>query len=202
MALTDIMIDTGDWVGLQCELPVGVSGLLLDELTDSGNYQGSPISEIPLAFPPTLPPVPTPVDPLLLLVADGVTAELNLGAYTIPIQAVRYYQPKFNLSEMSELKVSVVPKSISDKPLTRSLNTYDCKVDIGIQQRCEITHPMLDALTNLVYEIAHRLRTVPLSTLPDARFVGLDNEPVFAPEHLDELRQFTSVLTATYRLWR
>ncbi len=60
----------------------------------------------------------------------------------------------------------------------------------------------LDALTKLVAEIAKRLRTVTLTALPEARLMQLVNEPVFAPEHLDELRQFTSVLSVRYRVWR
>jgi hypothetical protein len=28
------------------------------------------------------------------------------------------------------------------------------------------------------------------------------NEPVYSLEHLDEFRQFTSVITLTFRVWR
>jgi hypothetical protein len=60
----------------------------------------------------------------------------------------------------------------------------------------------LDTLTRLVAEIADRLRNNSLTALPEARLMELKNEPVFAPDHLDELRQFTSVLSVTYRVWR
>lgn len=148
-----------------------------------------------------MPPPPL-VDPLLLQVADAVTYEINLGSYSQSVSAVRFYQPRFNLADMDVLHVSVVPRSISEKQLSRALTTYDCGIDVGIQQRSPMDQATLDALTKLVAEIADRLRNNPLTALPDARLMELNNEPVFAPDHLDELRQFTSVLTVTYRVWR
>lgn len=149
------------------------------------------------------PPSPPPAtDALLLQVADAVTYAINMGVYSQTFTAVRYYQPRFELVDMDTLHVSVIPRSIAEKPATRALTAYDCSIDIGIQQRSAMDQATLDALTGLVAEIADRLRTVSLPTMPDARLVALNNEPVFAPDHLDELRQFTSVLSATYRVWR
>lgn len=148
------------------------------------------------------PPPPPLVDPLLLQVAEAVTYEINLGSYSQSVTAVRFYQPRFNLADMDALHVSVVPRSISEKQRSRALVSYDCGIDVGIQQRSPMDQPALDALTRLVAEIADRLRNNPLTAMPDARLMELSNEPVFAPDHLDELRQFTSVLSATYRVWR
>lgn len=147
----------------------------------------------------TPPPL---VDPLLLQVADAVTYEINQGAYSQPVSAVRYYQPHFELAEMDQLHVSVVPRSIAEKQLSRALVSYDCGIDVGIQQRSPLDQTSLDGLTKLVAEIAERLRSTRLSVLPDARLMQIANEPVFAPVHLGELRQFTSVLALTYRVWK
>jgi hypothetical protein len=54
----------------------------------------------------------------------------------------------------------------------------------------------------LVEETADFLRTQPLAGFPSARCADVANEPVFAPEHLEAFRQFTSVLTLTFRVWR
>jgi len=54
----------------------------------------------------------------------------------------------------------------------------------------------------LVEEIADHFRAQPLVGYPQARCVEVDNEPVYAVEHLEEFRQFTSVITLTYRVWR
>ena len=60
----------------------------------------------------------------------------------------------------------------------------------------------LDALMTLVEEIADHFRAEPLSSFPGARCVDVKNAPVYSQEHLDELRQFTSVLTLTFRMAR
>ena len=137
------------------------------------------------------PPPPTVVDPLLLQVAEVVRYEINLGSYSQSVSAVRYYQPQFELSEMNTLHVSVVPRSMTEKQLSRAITSYDGTVDVGIQKRSGMDQATLDALTKLVAEIAQRLRTAKLTALPEARLMQLVNEPVFAPEHLDELRQFS-----------
>jgi hypothetical protein len=54
----------------------------------------------------------------------------------------------------------------------------------------------------LVEEIADHVRSHPLAGFPQARCTEVANEPVYAMEHLEEFRQFTSVLTLTYRVWR
>tara|TARA_B100001123_G_scaffold246343_2_gene275296 strand:- start:1694 stop:2125 length:432 start_codon:yes stop_codon:yes gene_type:complete len=141
-------------------------------------------------------------DSILLEVADGVTSLINLATLSQSFTAVRYYQPKFDLKEMDELHVSVVPRSITEKRLSRSLTAFDCAVDIGVQQRNDMSQLALDGLSNLVAEIAGLLRNNLLSGFSEARLIELSREPVFAPEHLDELRQFTSVVRAIYRVWR
>lgn len=141
-------------------------------------------------------------DALLLSVADAVVDGINVAAFSQSITAVRHYQPKFDLKEMDQLHVSVVPRSISENRLSRALTAFDCEVDIGIQQRNDMDQDSLDALSQLVSEIADLLRDNPLWGMPESRLIELNNEPVFAPDHLDELRQFTSVIRATYRVWR
>ena len=58
----------------------------------------------------------------------------------------------------------------------------------------------------LVEELADHLRfgTLELKHPPSAKAVWIrtENAPVYAPEHVDQLRQFTSVLTVTYRIMR
>jgi hypothetical protein len=44
---------------------------------------------------------------VILDIADAVVAELNATAFSQPLTAERYYRPQFELSEMTELKVTV-----------------------------------------------------------------------------------------------
>jgi hypothetical protein len=54
----------------------------------------------------------------------------------------------------------------------------------------------------VVEQISDLLRGKRLNQLPGVLWVRVQNEPIYAPEHIDQLRQFTSVLTVTYRTTR
>jgi len=139
---------------------------------------------------------------VIIDIADAVVAQLNGTTFSQPVTAERHYQPNFELSEMSELKVSVVPRSLASKSLDRNRDSFDYLIDIAVQQKTDMSRPALDALMALVEEIADLFRTQPLAGFPSARCTEVKNEPVYALEHLDELRQFTSVVTLTFRVWR
>lgn len=137
----------------------------------------------------------------ILDIADAVVASINAGTFAQPVQAERRYQPTFELPDLAELKVSVVPKAVTITNATRTDGYFDCAVDIGVQKKIA-ADAEIDGLVNLVEELADHLRQKRLDSFPDAAFVSIANEPVFAPEHLDQQRVFTSVLTVTYRVRR
>lgn len=138
----------------------------------------------------------------IVQIAAAVVSELNSGSFTQPFAAQRYYVPKFNLASAQELRVSVVPRSLTSKTLDRARDNFDYEIDVAIQQKVEPTISNLDALLELVEEIADYLRKQPLAAFPPARCIEVANAPLYAIEHLEEFRQFTSVLTLTYRLVR
>ncbi|MCK6458217.1 MAG: hypothetical protein L6Q92_17020 [Phycisphaerae bacterium] len=137
----------------------------------------------------------------ILDIADAVTSSLNAGPFDPPLNAERRYQPAFDLADLAALKVSVVPKSVTISNATRESGYFDCAIDIGVQKKIA-DDAEIDALVDLVEQIADHLRQKRLDSFPDAAFVSIANEPVFAPEHLDQQRVFTSVLTVTYRVRR
>jgi hypothetical protein len=138
----------------------------------------------------------------IIAIAEAVVEQLNAAALSQPVVAVRHYQPNFELTEMTELKVSVVPRSVASKGLDRNRDSFDFKIDVAVQRKVEPTAGNLDALMELVEEIADYFRAEPLAGATGARCVEVENNPVYAVEHLEEFRQFTSVLTLTYRVWR
>jgi len=138
----------------------------------------------------------------IIAIADAVVESINGASLSQPVAAVRHYQPTFELAEMTQLKVSVVPRSVSSKGLDRSRDSFDFKIDVAVQQKIEPTAGNLDALMELVEEIADHFRALPLAGATKARCVEVVNDPVYAPEHLEEWRQFTSVITLTFRAWR
>ncbi len=138
----------------------------------------------------------------ILDIADAVVTQLNATAFSQPVTAERHYQPQFELSEMTALHVSVVPRSVASKGLDRNRDSFDYRVDVAVQQKLDPTPGNLDALMALVEEIADHFRSEPLSGFPQARCTEVENVPVYAVEHLEEFRQFTSVVTLTFRVWR
>lgn len=138
----------------------------------------------------------------IVAIADAVTAELNGNSFSQPLTAQRLYLPVFDLPSMSELKVTVVPKGITTSSLDRSRDNFDYQIDVAVQKKTPNEIEIIDSLMLLVEEIGDHFRSNPLASYPGARCTGVENTPVYAPDHLLELRQFTSVLTLTFRLWR
>lgn len=147
-------------------------------------------------------------------IADAVVARLNAGSggFSMPFTAVRRYQPVFALEDLATLRVSVVPRSLAIVGASRQTSQFDAQIDIGVQKRLSPApgapgspasdEAEIDALLALVDEIADWLRFARMPTTPEAVWVGVAQEPVVAGEHLEQHRQFTSILTVTYRVLR
>lgn len=136
-------------------------------------------------------------------IADAVVAELNATTFSQPFEAKRAYLPRFDLAEMKDLHVTVVPKAVQILPGTRVHNQHDYQIDVAVQKKLTTAdNDEIDGLMGLVDEIADRFRLKRLGSLPAAAWVKTENEPVYAQEHLDQLRQFTSVVTFTFRVMR
>jgi len=133
-------------------------------------------------------------------IADAVTAELAKGSFSQAFTAERVYQPTYDLKDMVDLHVTIVPKSRLMAIAGRNADRVDYAVDIGIQKKIS-NDGDIDGMMALVAEIAGFLNRRPLSNLigSPVAWVAAVNEPVFVPEHIEQLRQFTSVLTITYR---
>jgi len=146
---------------------------------------------------------------MIVAIADAVVDRLNAGSYSMPVTAVRHHQPTFEFAELESLRVSVVPRSLTITGASRRQSQYDALIDIGVQKRLAPApgsagdeDAEIDALLDLVEELADHLRFERLPTVPEAVWVGVAQEPVVAAEHLEQHRQFTSILTVTYRVLR
>ena len=136
-------------------------------------------------------------------IADGVVTELNANAFSQPFTAERHYRPLFDLPEMKTLHVSVVPAGLKINSLSRGADQHEYQIDVAVQKKFQEETPAeLDPLMHLVEEIADHFRTPRLDALPGVVCAGVENKPVYAQEHFDELRQFTSILTLTFRVAR
>ena len=134
--------------------------------------------------------------------ADEVTSQLNQSE--IITNAKRMVLPIHDLSQLRELTISVVPRGVQVQSITRKLSQYDCQVDIGIQQKLTVPQDQVDTavhgLSRLVQQIGEYLQRQPLTDMPYAIWIKVENVPIYDPDHLANQRVFTSVLTLTYRI--
>jgi len=136
-------------------------------------------------------------------VADAIVAELNAASLSLPLTAARHYVPSFELQDMKDLHVSVVPKGVVITKSDRSRNTNDFQIDVAVQKKFEKGDAAeIDPLVTLVEEIADFFRLRRLDSYPAAHWIKTEHAPIYAQEHWDELRQFTSILTLTFRVGR
>jgi hypothetical protein len=138
----------------------------------------------------------------IIQIADAAVAQLNAATFSQPLTAARLYAPSFELPDMETLHVTVVPRGIASTSLDRKRDSFSYDIDLAVQKKTDMAQASLDALMTLVEEIADHFRAEPLASFPGARCVDVKNVPVYSQEHLDELRQFTSVLTLTFRMAR
>jgi len=134
-------------------------------------------------------------------IADAVVAELNAAEFSQPFEAKRSYLPRFDLAEMKDLHVTVVPKGVTGLPGTRAHNQHDYEIDVAVQKKTA-ADGQIDPLMRLVEEIADHFRSKRLEAMSNVAWVGTAHSPIYAPEHLEQLGQFTSVLTFAFRTMR
>jgi hypothetical protein len=140
---------------------------------------------------------------IIIDIADAVVTELNGHGFSPPFVAARLYRPVFDLAEMSALHVSVVPRGVAIERADRTQKQVDVQIDIAVQKKFEAGDAAeLDPLMALVEAIADFFQFRRLTAYPGAVWTKTENVPVYAPEHMEQFRQFTSVLTLTFRVLR
>ena len=139
----------------------------------------------------------------LIAITDAVVESLNSASFSQALTAERHYQPAFDLPEMNDLHVTVVPKGVEVLASSRNQNQHDYAIDIGVQQKVA-DDTEADALMTLAEEIADhfRLGRVQVDGVGSVPVLKVATEPVFAPEHMTEKRLFTSIVTLTFRVLR
>ena len=136
---------------------------------------------------------------LLINIPDAVAAELNAAELSQEFTAKVNLKPEFELKDLKNLKVTVVPKSLKFSGATRQESGKEVQIDIGVQKKTADLE-QLAILLQLVEEIAGIFDRKRLTGYQKAVCVGIENAPVYDPEHLRQYRQFTSVITLKFRV--
>jgi len=135
-------------------------------------------------------------------IANAVAAKMNAGSFSREFEAEVVFRPIFDLRNLKTLKVTVVPRAVSFERASRQADSRLVQVDIGIQRKLA-DQSDIEQLLELVEEITLCFGVGKrLPDYPEALCVEIENEPVYAPEHIEQYRQFTSVVTLTFEVIR
>lgn len=138
----------------------------------------------------------------VLQIADSVVAELNAADLSKKgFTATRLYVPNFDLEDMKELRVSVVPRDVEYLPLDRASNKLHATIDIAVQKKFSKGDTKeIDPLVAFVEEIADYFRLKRLSSFVAARCIKVENSVLYSTEHWLQFNQFTSLLSLTFEM--
>lgn len=127
----------------------------------------------------------------VLKIAESVAAELA------EYHAEVVFFPEFELRELDEMRVVVVPLATEYKTLSRAAHEELLKVQIGFLKRgCEDNLPdLLRLVEGLGLGFLNK-------KLAGATCVCVAYNPIYSAEHLRERGQFTSVIELTFKLIR
>ncbi|MBN2585003.1 MAG: hypothetical protein JXL80_18220 [Planctomycetes bacterium] len=141
---------------------------------------------------------------LIVDIADAVVTALNGQEFSQAFEAARRYVVEFELEQLSELRVSVVPRAVDWAIVSRSKGQFDYEFDVALQKRSDPTDlEACDALMGLVEEVADFLRGLGrLVESPAAAVTGVRNEPVYGYTQLATQRVLTSVIRLSVRVIR
>ena len=123
----------------------------------------------------------------VVALAEAVAAELD------DYHAEVLFCPEFELRDIEEMKVVVVPLAVEFKAASRTAREEVMKIQIGFLMRSD--EDDLDGLLHTVEELGLSFLG---KKLAGATCVGAAFNPLYSPEHLRERRQFTSVIELAF----
>lgn len=124
----------------------------------------------------------------ILKIAEAVTAELE------KYNAELLFFPEFELRDLDEMRIVVVPVGTQYKTLSRSSHEELPKVQLGVLKRgCE------DTLSELLHFVEALGLGFLNKKLAGATCVCVAYNPIYSPDHLRERGQFTSVIELTFK---
>lgn len=135
-------------------------------------------------------------------IAESIKDSLQTADFSREFEVERAYRPALE-RDFEGILVTVVPSNISRVPResTRGGDQWQYDIDIGVQKRFDqLENVDLDPLTDLAEEIMDYVNGLSLDS-SDASLVDIQNDPVFAPDHISQ-QVFTSIVTATYAVRR
>lgn len=136
-------------------------------------------------------------------IADAVKVAIDAETFSQSFTAERLNLPIVDLADVNfdGWKVTVVPHGRATLPGDRRQSHFDYLIDVGVQKKLgTAAEAIIDAGKLLVDEIDDVLDRAHFPSV-GAHWLGTTIDPIFVPEHAEQLGQFTSVLVARYRVF-
>lgn len=131
----------------------------------------------------------------------AVTKAINAGTFAKKFVADRQYDPDFELPDLDELHVTIVLAERRSERITRGKWQYEYDIDVAVQQRvpkAADTVAAIDELLRLPEELSEFFNTHDVTDYPAANYTGSHVKPLWAPEHLRQLGQVTTIVILTF----
>lgn len=135
---------------------------------------------------------------------EKIVAGFNGWPWSTAMQAERSYAPFTDLGTMGGIKIWVFP--VAKASVVESRRTRAQELAVGITLEKKISPASLvaecDELVSLVDEIQEAMDHKSDAHIATAGFtwLGFTNEPLYLPDRLQSLQQFTSVSVFRYRV--
>nr|DAF22353.1 MAG TPA: hypothetical protein [Caudoviricetes sp.] len=126
--------------------------------------------------------------------SEVVNLAVAVAGFLTEYNAEVLYFPTFDLRDLDDLRVVVVPNSTEYKTVSRERHEEILKVQIGFLKRG--SEENLDDLLRIVEKIGLGFLN---RKLGGATCVCVAYNPIYSPEHLRERGQFTSIIELTFR---
>jgi len=132
--------------------------------------------------------------------ADQVVLTLNDGGYQPAFTAVRKLFPFYELKDLTQLHVTVLPKSVNMAVSTRTKDELDYQIDVAVQKTVKTPDDAeINSLMQLALAIAKSFRG---KVYPDFNAVCIKQsiDPLYSIEHIQPPSVFTSVITLDFKV--
>lgn len=137
--------------------------------------------------------------------ADATLASIQAGDFSkTPDRIRRAYTPQVELKRTDRLEVLIVPQKIETERNDETAWDRSTSIDVGIlykfnyKANAEIPISQVDPFADYADEIAEHFADDDFAIADGVDVIGVDRTLYFA-NHLTDWRQFTSIITVTFR---
>ncbi|HBG28589.1 MAG: hypothetical protein A2Y10_08580 [Planctomycetes bacterium GWF2_41_51] len=137
---------------------------------------------------------------MVLQLAEKIVNTLNDSEFALAFTAVKTLFPFYELKDLANLKVTVVPKSVNITTASRNSSEFDYQVDIAIQKAVKRPDDTeITVLTELALAIAKSFRNKVYQDIGAVCFKQ-SIDPLYFVEHIQPPSVFTSVVTLNFKV--